>query len=1124
MKHIYQVRIIYSHRFSIKTIHMVLSTLNNGYFLKAKLNQRIIMLICVLMLSFSTNGQYCISGATYNGDEDITRVKFGNTLNNASACGSLVGSQGVAIGTADRYSDFALNVPCSEVMVGNTYPIEVQITQCSGVSNYHTVRVFIDFNQNGILSDSGEEFNIFPYANSNTHQIISNITIPPGATFGNTRMRIVCREYNNPGSCTSSSWGETEDYTIRIVPGTPASVVSSTVTQVVSGSVSSCAVNHPMICVPVVVGSGTPIVVTQFVLGAGVTTDMQNDVVKIHIYYTGTTNQFYPGIGNEFEVGGFTPVGAVNAINGSQVLVSNATNYFWIAYDINGPIGDLIDGACMQITVGGVNYVPTVTDPDGNGSLVNCSCAFTLGPSVHICSPNTHTINGPAGFATYLWSPGGQTTQDITVDTSGTYTCTATINSSNLVINGGFGAGNIGFASNYNGYPISGMWGLLSSPSTYAITTNPQLVHNHFYSFGDHTTGAGKMMVCNGSDVANTVVWEQTIATSPNTNYNFSAWVASVMDQPFGSEAQLQFSINGYLIGPVHNAPLIGGIWSNFVVDWYSGANVSATIKIVNQCLSGSSNDFAIDDISFNSFCTESNSVTVFINSPIFPTFEEVDSYCSGAEIPALPTISTNDITGVWTPIINNTATTVYTFTPIAGQCARDTSLIIEIIPKELPVFATVGPYCSGSIVPELVTTSINGISGSWSPSIDNTATTVYTFTPVTGQCATNANLTVTIDSNITPIFTQIGPFCAGTTFSTLPSMSINGYAGTWSPVINNSVTTTYLFTPIVGQCVEFATQTIEILNNEIPEILVNDTLLCFGSSPFSLNASNDGGNWIGDGVFDSISGYFDPSLAGVGDHIVFYQLNSQCGGRDSVTISVEKMPTAVILGDSVRSICEGESVILEGYSDVACHWSTGDNTPVISVSMGGEYVLMSSNMCGMALDTVQVNEHVNPTIDIGSDTALCLMRGLTIAVPDIFHSYQWSNGEITNALKIQHQGNYTLTVTNEFGCKASDQIYVRDSCDNYIYIPNAFTPEGDDLNNEFKPKGINVVDFNMKIFDRWGKVVFQTFDINVGWNGRDESGCLYPFGTYICYIEYSISTSEFNIINRYYLGTVSII
>ena len=98
---------------------------------------------------------------------------------------------------------------------------------------------------------------------------------------------------------------------------------------------------------------------------------------------------------------------------------------------------------------------------------------------------------------------------------------------------------------------------------------------------------------------------------------------------------------------------------------------------------------------------------------------------------------------------------------------------------------------------------------------MNNTTTTTYTFTPAAGQCATTETMTITVNPNITPTFTQVPTICSGTILNALPTNSTNGIVGTWSPALNNTATTTYTFTPTAGQCATTASMTITV--NPLP-------------------------------------------------------------------------------------------------------------------------------------------------------------------------------------------------------------------------------------------------------------------------------------------------------------------
>jgi hypothetical protein len=144
---------------------------------------------------------------------------------------------------------------------------------------------------------------------------------------------------------------------------------------------------------------------------------------------------------------------------------------------------------------------------------------------------------------------------------------------------------------------------------------------------------------------------------------------------------------------------------------------------------------------------------------------------------------------GTWSPAFNNAATATYTFTPNTGQCASTTTLTVTVNPATIPTFAAIAPICAGAANP-LLTTSTNGIVGTWSPAFNNAATATYTFTPNAGQCASTTTLTVTVNPATIPTF-AIAPVCIGAA-NPLQGTSTNGIAGTWSPAFNNAATATY--------------------------------------------------------------------------------------------------------------------------------------------------------------------------------------------------------------------------------------------------------------------------------------------------------------------------------------------
>jgi len=176
----------------------------------------------------------------------------------------------------------------------------------------------------------------------------------------------------------------------------------------------------------------------------------------------------------------------------------------------------------------------------------------------------------------------------------------------------------------------------------------------------------------------------------------------------------------------------------------------SSLIGVWNTGNSATDNHY-IDNISCSPPSTAQT--TVVVNNPVTPTFTQVAPICSGATLAALPTTSNNSITGIWSPALNNTTTTLYTFTPNSGQCGTTAEMTITVNNPVMPTFTQVTDICPGGSLSALPTTSNNSITGTWSPALDNTQTTTYTFTPTSGLCANTAQMTITV----------LPPFTTGT-------------------------------------------------------------------------------------------------------------------------------------------------------------------------------------------------------------------------------------------------------------------------------------------------------------------------------------------------------------------------
>jgi len=278
-----------------------------------------------------------------------------------------------------------------------------------------------------------------------------------------------------------------------------------------------------------------------------------------------------------------------------------------------------------------------------------------------------------------------------------------------------------------------------------------------------------------------------------------------------------------------------------------------------------------------------SNIIVLSVSPVVTPTFNAIGPLCQNTTAPVLPPTSKEGIAGTWSPASINTSiigTAIYKFTPSSGTCSIPVSLNITIDGTISPTFPTIAnSYCQNTTAPVLPPTSIEGITGTWSPASINTSaigTSTYKFTPTTvGTCSIPVSLNITIVGNITPTFPTIAnSYCQNTTLPALPTTSNEGITGTWSPAsINTSVpgTSTYKFTPTtVSTCSIPVSLNITIVGNITPTFPTIANSYCQNTTaPVLPPTSNEGitGTWSPASINTSVTGTstykFTPTAAG---------------------------------------------------------------------------------------------------------------------------------------------------------------------------------------------------------------------------------------------------------------------
>ncbi len=179
------------------------------------------------------------------------------------------------------------------------------------------------------------------------------------------------------------------------------------------------------------------------------------------------------------------------------------------------------------------------------------------------------------------------------------------------------------------------------------------------------------------------------------------------------------------------------------------------------------------------------------------------------------------------------------------------------------------------------------------------------------------------------------------------------------------------------------------------------------------------------------------------------------------------------------------------GTAPYAYTWSapTASGPTATSLSAGSYQVLISdNNNCTDTARFVLVDQN-NLRISLGRDTLACLTAPLVLS-PGSFASYLWQDNSTAPTLTVSRTGDYSVQVTDADGCTARDTVRIMVDCSD-IYFPSAFTPNGDGLNDAFGAFGNTglVRAYRLRVYDRWGGLIFQTSNPAVRWNGATGNG-----------------------------------
>ena len=576
--------------------------------------------------------------------------------------------------------------------------------------------------------------------------------------------------------------------------------------------------------------------------------------------------------------------------------------------------------------------------------------------------------------------------------------------------------------------------------------------------------------------------------------------------------------------------PVSDGSWSSL-----SRWNLSSPLweKITGSFTSSGMPFFKAQKTNWSNF---SDIPYVLTNQIVTPIFSQVPPVCFGDVIPPLPTTSLNGITGTWSPAINNTDTTTYTFTPGIDQCSYTATMTIIVYPQVL-VTITDTSICTGGTAILIATASPAGGTYIWnnanptssitvSPTFSTSYSVFYTslnncFATATRLLAVNPIPTATATSAL---------ICDGEIATIVATGLPTGGTYLWSPSgqttasINVSPSSTANYSVVYSRlgCESPVVNTV-VTVNPVPILNLASEVICIGED-ITMTAQTT----IAGGVYDwgngnsnatqTFSPQSDTTLT------LSYSVNGCTSPIETATITVNPLPISTFSGSPLTGCIPLEVTLLaDDNSNTSYSWSasngltgTGAQSSLTFTSGGVYNITLTAGLNGCFTTTtlnnyIEVDNYPIASFVPSSNSFTELSQLLEFTnTSSGANSYSWDFGDGGTSTDENTEHNFTanlnghiitLIAYSQFLCESSANIEILFNNGLVYYIPNTFTPNGDEFNQTFKPIFSNSIDpynYSFYIYNRWGHVIFETHDIERGWDGLfGEDGIPVPQGTY---------------------------
>ena len=371
-----------------------------------------------------------------------------------------------------------------------------------------------------------------------------------------------------------------------------------------------------------------------------------------------------------------------------------------------------------------------------------------------------------------------------------------------------------------------------------------------------------------------------------------------------------------------------------------------------------------------------------------------------------------------------------------------------------------------------------------------------------------NSNVTLTANGGVGATYEWYDQ--SGNIFSTNNVVTV-GNGTYW-------VTATSFGCPVISD-------TLTVISQSAPVVELGNDITIDCNSTVLLDPNISGGSGVYNYLWNNNSTSNTLNTGGGFYSVIVTDDQTGCYGEDSINITEDQPPNTVISGGG--SICSDGSTVqinflydglipwdLQYYNQTDTFLQTNIQTANYSIttSTSGTYQILNvldyndcmSNYSGQAI--VQVNQM--PEAVLSPDSYILYIGDtLLIQLPEDYSYYQWfdqNNDSISNSsvLSIYKAGDYYVYVEDQNGCfDYSNSVTVDEVPRTELYVPNTFTPNADWHNEVFTVYGKNIKEYSLKIFNRWGDLLFESNDIQKHWDGYFK-GRKVDENKYLYYIE----------------------